>query len=255
MKKVFEKETREKAKGRTRALILDGHSSHYSLELLQYAREHKIKILGYPPHCTHALQGLDVICFGIMKNELGLVIDDYERCYQHGVTKEDFIQVSGTAYLAAFKMETVLAAFRATGIHPYDPTVITAQQMKPSEVSSTTATHPIELQSPMKHFIPHVHKVVSDYRHSQSRVGSSSEQSTSVMDIIQTQEETQEVDYSDTDSLERTPKRMRTLTETLSTSESGRFLVSPTHISPSYEIPPVVLGESSHTNEIDWKLI
>jgi len=48
---------------------MDGHASHYSLELLEYARDIKIVILGYLPHRTHVLQGLDVVCFSKMKTE------------------------------------------------------------------------------------------------------------------------------------------------------------------------------------------
>ena len=38
-------------------------------EFIQYARDNNIIVLGYPPHCTHALQGLDVVCFVKMKEK------------------------------------------------------------------------------------------------------------------------------------------------------------------------------------------
>ncbi|KIJ46240.1 hypothetical protein M422DRAFT_59634 [Sphaerobolus stellatus SS14] len=57
----FVEETAEKAAGEPRALFLDGHNSHYSPKLLRYAQAHNIIIFGYPPHCTHALQDLDVV--------------------------------------------------------------------------------------------------------------------------------------------------------------------------------------------------
>jgi len=47
----------DEAQGETCVLILDRHSSHYMPELLEYAQDNDIMILGYPPHCTHALQG------------------------------------------------------------------------------------------------------------------------------------------------------------------------------------------------------
>ena len=37
MIKDFDPQTKEKAGGRTRVLLMDGHSSHYLLELLDYA--------------------------------------------------------------------------------------------------------------------------------------------------------------------------------------------------------------------------
>ncbi|EJD03239.1 uncharacterized protein FOMMEDRAFT_85815, partial [Fomitiporia mediterranea MF3/22] len=51
----FEPETREKAHGHTQVLIVDSHNSHYSFELLEVAVQHNVVLLGYPPHCTHAL--------------------------------------------------------------------------------------------------------------------------------------------------------------------------------------------------------
>jgi hypothetical protein len=69
MTKDFNAQTKEKAAGRTRILLMDRHSSHYTLPLLEFARASRIIILGYPPHCTHVLQGLDVVCFAKMKNE------------------------------------------------------------------------------------------------------------------------------------------------------------------------------------------
>ena len=62
-------QTKEKANGEYWVLLMDGHSLHYTLEILQYVNDNKIIILGYPPHCTHVLQGLDVICLTKMKSE------------------------------------------------------------------------------------------------------------------------------------------------------------------------------------------
>src|SRR5436189_623431 len=77
MKNDFEPATQAKAEGRICILILDGHGLHYTLALLEYARANNIVILGYPPHCTHILQGLDVVCFTRMKNEFRIEIQAF----------------------------------------------------------------------------------------------------------------------------------------------------------------------------------
>ena len=87
MIKDFDKQTRDKVQGHTHVLILDEHSSHYMPELLEYARDHNIMILGYPPHCTHALQGLDVVCFARMKETWKQVIIDFKALHRAKVTK------------------------------------------------------------------------------------------------------------------------------------------------------------------------
>ncbi|XP_048240275.1 mucin-5AC-like [Haliotis rufescens] len=48
-------------------LILDGHSSHKTLEAVNYARDHGIVIFVLPPHTTHKLQPLDRTFFEPLK--------------------------------------------------------------------------------------------------------------------------------------------------------------------------------------------
>jgi len=148
----FDAQTKQKAAGQQRALFLDSHSSHYTLELLDYAQSNGISILGYPPHCTHALQGLDVVCFARMKEAWTDAVNDFEEANGHGINKDNFVGVFGKAYTIAFTSDTVKAAFSATGIHPYNPDIITDRQMKPSEVTSTRVETfmPLQQRSPIK---------------------------------------------------------------------------------------------------------
>ena len=82
---------------------MDGHSSYYTLELLEFAWANNIIILGYPPHCTHALQGLDVTW---MKEAWKEEIRKFEEL--HGkVPKGDFTKVFGKAFLIAFTKPTI----------------------------------------------------------------------------------------------------------------------------------------------------
>ncbi|KAJ3807406.1 hypothetical protein F5876DRAFT_5729, partial [Lentinula aff. lateritia] len=74
-----------------------------------------------PPHCTHALQGLDVVCFARMKAELKASISSFEDENQSEVRKDDFPLVFGLAFNIAFTPESVKAAFRATGVFPFHP--------------------------------------------------------------------------------------------------------------------------------------
>lgn len=138
--KSFDPATREKAAGRTRVVFLDGHSSHFSLELLRKARELDIKLIAYPAHCTHVLQGLDVVCFAKLKKELADEIRDWNDCHQRGIQKCDFAGVFGRAYLRAFTPELVKSAWEAVGIHPYNPHIIPLDKLAPSEVSTTQFT-------------------------------------------------------------------------------------------------------------------
>ncbi len=48
-------------------LMLDGHSSHYTLELIKLAAENDVIIFCLPPHTTADSQPLDIGCFGPLK--------------------------------------------------------------------------------------------------------------------------------------------------------------------------------------------
>ena len=146
----FDQQTCDKANGKTCVLILDGHSSHHTEQLLNFALANNIIILGYPPHCTHALQGLDVVCFARMKEDWKLQIMEFEELHKRKVKKRDFVGVFGKAFVNAFTEETVLAAFQATRIFPFNTDVITDQQMKPSLVTSTKAAFPLSQPTPVR---------------------------------------------------------------------------------------------------------
>ena len=49
-------------------LLLDGHSSHFEPNSIQFAREHHIVILCLPPHTTHECQPLDTSFFCSLKS-------------------------------------------------------------------------------------------------------------------------------------------------------------------------------------------
>ena len=66
----FDPATRDKAAGRYRLLILDGHNSHCTLIFCKYAADNKIIIICLPSHTTHALQPCDVGAFGPLARKL-----------------------------------------------------------------------------------------------------------------------------------------------------------------------------------------
>ncbi|PPQ88025.1 LOW QUALITY PROTEIN: hypothetical protein CVT25_001006 [Psilocybe cyanescens] len=131
--KDFDSQTQQKAGRDTQVLIMDGHSSHYMANLLEFCLANNIE---YSPHCTHVLQGLNVVCFAKMKESWKEEINAFEAIHKHGVNKEDFCEVWGRAFKKAFTKENIKAAFAATGIWPLNPNVIKPAQMKPAEATS-----------------------------------------------------------------------------------------------------------------------
>jgi transposase len=59
MKLWFEHFLKNIGQARPQVLILDGHSSHNSIELLQIAKANDIILVELPEHTSHWLQPLD----------------------------------------------------------------------------------------------------------------------------------------------------------------------------------------------------
>ena len=136
---------------------MDGHSSHYFADLLEYCVANNIEVLGYLPHCTHALQGFDVVCFAKMKSIWKEEVNTFETVHKKGVDKDDFCSVFGHAFLCAFTAKNIEAAFEAMGIYPYNPNIICPEQMKPAKATLIRSSFALVQPSP-------VHAIIATFQ-------------------------------------------------------------------------------------------
>ena len=108
-------------------LLLDGHSSHYSEEVLALAAQHKILLFFFPAHCTHVtvLQPLDVFAFRALKEAWAEAIICFEATYQQGPpTKAVVARILASIFDQVFTNETHRSSFRKAGLLPIDKTAI-----------------------------------------------------------------------------------------------------------------------------------
>ena len=90
-KKVFLKYT---LREQPALLLVDGHKSHMTLDLVDLARENNVILFCLPPHTTHALQPLDVSVFKALKAHFSRSLR--ALCFTRKdftVTKRDFARV------------------------------------------------------------------------------------------------------------------------------------------------------------------
>jgi hypothetical protein len=146
LRTVFHPATVQSARGHTRLLIMDGHSSHLSSEFLGFCHDHNILPLCLPPHTTHLLQPLDVGCFGPLAHYYRMEVDEATQYGLHGVSKYDFLQFYSVAREKAFRVETIRSAFRKAGIVPTDSTMV-LEQLIPSSETAGDPTKPSGLPS------------------------------------------------------------------------------------------------------------
>jgi hypothetical protein len=70
----FDVATKDKANGRYRLLLCDGHDSHITAQFVRYCIDNKIIVFLLPPHSSHLLQPLDVGVFGPVKAAMSLLL-------------------------------------------------------------------------------------------------------------------------------------------------------------------------------------
>ena len=117
-------------------LLLDNHDSHISLESLDFCKRSGVVLLTFPPHCSHRLQPLDVAVYGPFKQFYSQSANAWMNNNPgRPMVIHDVAEVVGMAYPLAFTPKNITAAFRSTGIFPYNPNIFTDEDFMSSYVT------------------------------------------------------------------------------------------------------------------------
>ena len=113
-------------------LILDGHNSHVTLEVVQLAMNSGLDIVSLPSHTSHALQPLDVSCFKPFKTAFRKIRDNWTLLNKgKKVQKTDLCEWTSLALDKALTPKNIQAGFKKTGIWPLNENA-TTNSMQPS---------------------------------------------------------------------------------------------------------------------------
>jgi hypothetical protein len=100
-------------------LIMDGHSSHVTINIVEKARVVGLYLLTLPLHCSHAMQSLDVAVFKPFKGAFRVYRDAWTLQNRgRGARKEILAAWTYKALQRALTVENIQAGFRRTGIYP-----------------------------------------------------------------------------------------------------------------------------------------
>ena len=144
--KLFNAATADKANGKKRLLICDGHDSHISAELVRFSIDHNILILIFIPHSSHLMQPLDVGVFGPLKRAMSAQLDPIFRTGVRTVPKIEWMECYIEARKAAITTSNVLGGWRGAGLFPMNKYRILHQLSVPStNRPSTPSTTPLQL--------------------------------------------------------------------------------------------------------------
>jgi hypothetical protein len=109
--KHFDIHTKASSAGVYRLLIIDGHESHCSVEVQDYCKENKIIALCMPPHLSHLLQPLDIVCYLLLKCHYGNRILLLAHSCIYYINKDTFLPAFRAAFEKTFIAENVCAGF------------------------------------------------------------------------------------------------------------------------------------------------
>ncbi|OWY94480.1 Retroelement [Phytophthora megakarya] len=101
-------------------LIMDGCSSHISLEVVDMADELEIMLVCLPANSTHLFQPLDVAVFGSFKSKLQFFIDlmGSDKSDNFSIPKDAAVEMAGLAWNNCNFSANIKAGFKGCGIYP-----------------------------------------------------------------------------------------------------------------------------------------
>ena len=113
-------------------LLLDGHKSHISIDLVEWAKTQNIILFALPAHTSHVLQPMDVACYGPFQKMFNNFCHKHTRQTSSSVTRYDICGLACTTCNKALSCDNLISAFNKTGIYPLDRSAI-------SEISGLSA--------------------------------------------------------------------------------------------------------------------
>jgi hypothetical protein len=133
-------------------LLMDGHSSHFSPVFVNKAAEEKVIVFCLLPNGTHRTQPLDKGVFSPLKKAWK------EECHAYmlknpgkNVTRFQFSQLFGQAWMKAMSQTNIVAGFRVTGVYPVDRyKILTKRKSQPSTICQKTGLKFIPLITPIR---------------------------------------------------------------------------------------------------------
>jgi hypothetical protein len=139
LRRCFEPATRDKADGKKRIPICDGHGSHVTAGFIRHCRENNIELLILPSHSSHITQPLDVAVFGPLKKAMAAELQKIIHTEIHRVQKAEWTAAYIRARSKAFSTSNIFSAFSGTGLFPFCPQKVVRRIPEIEDLQSTSS--------------------------------------------------------------------------------------------------------------------
>jgi hypothetical protein len=113
--------TQEKAAGKLRLLLCDGHGNHITGSFVDFCLKNTIQLLVMPPHASYLLQPLDLGVFGPLKTHLLRYLHPFAQSETRGILKHEWFSAYAAARLFALRASNIASGFRRVGLFPFSP--------------------------------------------------------------------------------------------------------------------------------------
>ncbi|XP_052278809.1 uncharacterized protein LOC127877190 [Dreissena polymorpha] len=133
---------------RPQLIILDSHSSHETLGLIDAAIANDVHLLAFPPHTTQWLCPLDKSVFGPLSREYSRFCTEFMALSPNNmVNKWEWPRLFRQAHDKSFSITNIVSGFRKCGIYPVDRNAIPKTALAPSvpfdvQLTTTNITTP-----------------------------------------------------------------------------------------------------------------
>ncbi|KAG8931310.1 hypothetical protein FRC01_001500 [Tulasnella sp. 417] len=229
-----------------RFLFVDRHGSHCTLEFFDYAVEHNIIVISYPPHLTQWLQGLDVACFGPLKIFWSQEKAKWEYKMRQQVSKDTFLRIYSYACERAFTQPTICSAFRTTGIDPLRRNLLTLENASPAKVKKIDGRFLLALPTPAKAIIQAQRQVREATLEGTATSRPATGPSTAAPPVVQPPA---------SPLASQAPTAQLPLLRQVLLGTSAEFLITDLPLKSTSQLPPLVLQSSPKSLEPDWSIL
>ena len=131
LKRVFNPQTKERAKQKPRILICDGFGTHETLKILEFYFKNNIFLFRLPSYTSYKLQPCDIALFAPPKAAYHNQVERLERGGVGTIGKQHFTYLYSPARERALTKRNILAGWKASSLYPFNPNKVLTDILKP----------------------------------------------------------------------------------------------------------------------------
>ena len=111
-------------------LLLDGHASHCSPQIIEAARDNNVLLLALAPHTTHLCQPLDVAVYKALKVNISKQVKLGQALKgELWIPKRNIARILKDPFEQSMSLANIKAGFRKCGIFPFNPNAIDKEKL------------------------------------------------------------------------------------------------------------------------------